>query len=443
MCFDGARLTMERLADHVDLLTGFPFKSESYTTDGSGTRLVRGDNVIQGQLRWDNAARWPVDEQNGIERYELEPGDVVLAMDRPWIEAGLKYARIGRDDVPALLVQRVARLRAHSDLHQGFLFYLIGSRSFTDHVLAVQTGTAVPHISGKQILEFQFRLPPHAEQEAIASVLGALDDKIEQNRRTAQALERLARAIFRAWFVDFEPVKAKAAGATAFPSMPQSVFDALPIRFVDSAIGLVPEGWEVKAVSEAFDVNPTRSLRKGECAPYLDMKNMPTNRHAPDSWLERPFGSGMRFMNGDTLVARITPCLENGKTAFVDFLDDGQIAWGSTEYIVLRPKPPLPPVFAYYLARTSEFRDFAIQNMTGTSGRQRVAQTAMDHFPIATPSESAAVSFGEIVQPLFNCIRAGMDESRKLAEMRDYLLPKLLSGAVRVNKPKRFADEVV
>ena len=93
-------------------------------------------------------------------------------------------------------------------------------------------------------------LPQLDEQRAIAGVLGALDDKIEQNRRTARALERLARAIFRAWFVDFEPVKAKAAGATAFPSMPQPIFDALPTRFVDSDIGPVPEGWEVKDAVE-------------------------------------------------------------------------------------------------------------------------------------------------------------------------------------------------
>ena len=113
-------------------------------------------------------------------------------------------------------------------------------------------------------------------------------------------------------------------------------------------------------------------------------------------------------------------------------LSDGEIAWGSTEYIVLRPKAPLPPVFAYCLARTDEFRDFAIQNMTGTSGRQRVTPTAMDHFQIAVPTETTAVGFGEVVQPLFRCIRAGMDESRKLAETRDNLLPKLLSGDIRV-----------
>ena len=96
-------------------------------------------------------------------------------------------------------------------------------------------------------------LPPTSIQRAIAGVLGALDDKIEQNRRTARALERLAQAIFRTWFVDYEPVKAKAGGATSFPSMPQAVFDALPTRFVDSEIGSAPEGWDVERYTEHRD----------------------------------------------------------------------------------------------------------------------------------------------------------------------------------------------
>ena len=106
------------------------------------------------------------------------------------------------------------------------------------------------HTSPGRIRQFETTPPPIDEQRAIAGVLGALDDKIEQNRRTSRALEQLAQAIFRAWFVDFEPVKAKAAGAIAFPSMPQPVFDALPTRFVDSAIGPVPEGWEMKAIGD-------------------------------------------------------------------------------------------------------------------------------------------------------------------------------------------------
>lgn len=263
-------------------------------------------------------------------------------------------------------------------------------------------------------------------------MIRTLDDKIEQNRRTGRALEGLARATFKAWFVDIEPVKAKTAGQTSFPGMPAAAFAALPDRLTDSPLGSVPEGWEVKSLTEVFEINPPRRLSKGVDAPYLDMKNMPTDGHAPDTWERRPHGSGMKFINGDTLVARITPCLENGKTAYVDFLNDDEVAWGSTEYIVLRPKPPLPEIFAYCLARTPEFRDFAIQNMTGTSGRQRVAASAMEHYHITVPTTEIARSFGDVVQPFFQFIRASKDESAKLAALRDYLLPRLLSGKVRV-----------
>ena len=146
-------------------------------------------------------------------------------------------------------------------------------------------------------------------------------------------------------------------------------------------------------------------------------------------------------MNGDTLVARITPCLENGKTAFVDFLETGQVGWGSTEYIVLRPKPPLPDEFAYCLARGTEFRDFAIQSMTGSSGRQRVPAEALSHFRMVTAPKPVAEQFGRTIKPLFARASAATTEGRTLAALRDTLLPKLISGALRVKVAKRFVAE--
>lgn len=406
---------------------GTKLKAGEYTPDGvpviSVGEIDYGRLVLRAETPKVNdsvTARMP--------EFLLQEGDIVFgrkgAVDRS--------ARVRRNQHGWFLGSDGIRLRLPSACDAAFVAYQFQLKSHREWMLQHAAGSTMPSLNEGIIRRVPVVLPSLAEQRAIAGALSSLDDKIEQNRQTARALERLARAIFRAWFVDFEPVKAKAAGANAFPSMPQPVFDALPTRFIDSVIGPVPEGWLPTAVSSAFQVNPARSLRRAAPAPFLDMKNMPTEGHAPDSWIVRPFGSGMRFMNGDTLVARITPCLENGKTAFVDFLDDDEIAWGSTEYIVLRPKAPLPAVFAYCLARTSEFRGFAIQNMTGTSGRQRVAPTAMDHFRIAMPSESAAVCFGEIAQPLFTCIRTGMNELRKLAAMRDYLLPKLLSGQVHV-----------
>ena len=148
----------------------------------------------------------------------------------------------------------------------------------------------------------------------------------------------------------------------------------------------------------------------------------------------------MRFANGDTLVARITPCLENGKTAYVDFLRDNEVGWGSTEYIVLKPQPPLPHQFAYCLARSGAFREFAIQNMSGTSGRQRVPVPAVRGFLVVAPPVGLAVQFGKVAALLFERASRAGRESRKMAALRDTLLPKLISGEIRVGDDEKAAE---
>jgi len=148
----------------------------------------------------------------------------------------------------------------------------------------------------------------------------------------------------------------------------------------------------------------------------------------------------MKFQNGDTLLARITPCLENGKTAYVDFLGQGQIGWGSTEYIVLRPLPPLPPEFGYYLARDEDFRTFAIQNMTGTSGRQRVPSSCFDQYLLAVPDEAVAERFGVVARSLMRKISANSEQNQTLASIRDALLPRLLSGQLRIRDAEKMVE---
>ena len=394
-----------------------------------GIPSIRTSNIKNGRIHFENANRVsPETYAEWTQRMEPQPGDLVLALEAPVGEVGL---------IPpgqrACLGQRTVLIRPTPELLDSrYLLYLLLTPEMRHEMGVRASGSTVAHLNMSDIRQLELpEVPPLDEQRAIASVLGSLDDKIELNRRMNRTLEQMAAAIFKAWFVDFEPVRAKASGAASFPGMPQPVFDALPATFADSELGPIPEGWAAKRLPDIIEVNPKRSLKKGEPAPHLDMKNMPTQGHAPEAWGERPFGSGMKFINGDTLVARITPCLENGKTAFVDFLEDGLVGWGSTEYIVLRPKPPLPEVYAYCLARTGDFRDFAIQNMTGTSGRQRVPATALDHYPLVRPDEMTAKAFGEIVEPLFTLIRSNMDESRSMAEARDSLLPKLLSGEVR------------
>lgn len=299
---------------------------------------------------------------------------------------------------PSFTNQQINSVICHDDVEPRYLYYCFTQLG---HALdaAGGGGSVYTNVSKSRFSDIEVEIPSLPEQRAIAGVLGALDDKIELNRRMNETLEALAQAEFG--------------------------------RLKD-------ENGRMKAVPlpEVIEVNPQRPLRKGEVAPYLDMANMPTRAARALEVYDREFGSGMRFMDGDTLVARITPCLENGKTCFVDFLGDGKVGWGSTEYIVLRPKPPLPPEYAYFLARTEDFRNFAISNMTGTSGRQRVPADSLNHFLVEVPPVKLAERFGQFARTVFAKMKANDEESRTLAALRDALLPKLLSGAVRVDTQK-------
>ena len=372
----------------------------------------------------------------------FQHGDTLMARITPCLENG-KIARfcaregsgVGHGSTEFIVV------RGRPDITDtDFAYYLAQWEEVRGYAVGQMTGT-----SGRQrvptdsLAHLTVPVPPLPEQLAIAHILGTLDDKIELNRRMNETLEAMARALFKSWFVEFEPVRAKAEGRD--PGIPKPLADLFPVRLVDSVLGEMPEGWEVAPLPQLIAVNPQRSLRKGEIAPYLDMANMPTRSHAPDEVVDRPFGSGMRFINGDTLVARITPCLENGKTAFVDFLREGQVGWGSTEYIVLRPKPPLPEEFAYCLARSDVFREFAIQSMTGSSGRQRVPAESLSHFQVVAAPRPIAELFGRLIKPPFARASAASKESRTLAALRDTLLPKLISGDLRVKDAERFVVE--
>ena len=245
--------------------------------------------------------------------------------------------------------------------------------------------------------------PPLKEQQDIAHVLGTLDDKIELNRRMSQTLEEMARAIFQDWFVDFGPTRAKMEGrwrrGESLPSLPADFYDLFPDRLVDSELGEVPEGWWVKGLGELVELNPREPMKRGTVVPYLDMAALATSGPSPDEAVLREFKSGTRFRNGDTLLARITPCLENGKTAFVQSLPGGTVGWGSTEFIVMRAIPPGPPEYTYLLARHAAFREHAIQSMTGTSGRQRVQVNALAPYMLPFPPVDVWANFRSLIGP--------------------------------------------
>ena len=337
-----------------------------------------------------------------------------------------------------------------------YLRYALGS--IISSAIGMNRGAANPLITQTDLGRLEIPVPEKLVQRGIATVLRRIDDKIDLNRRINQTLEAMAQAIFQSWFVDFDPVKAKIAAkaegrdplraamsvisgkaAAELDALPPEQYEQLaataalfPDEMEDSELGAIPKGWTVCPLPECVDINPSRVLKKGAIAPYLDMANVPTHAARVDNVVPRAFGSGSKFINGDTLLARITPCLENGKTAYVDFLADGEVGWGSTEFIVLRPKNGLPLPFAYFLCRHPEFRAFAISQMAGTSGRQRVPNDCFGAYKVVKPSPLVADAFGLQTTQFMKQIKSLDEASKTLAGLRDVLLPRLLSGELQV-----------
>ncbi len=316
-------------------------------------------------------------------------------------------------------------------MDNNFLLYALQSEPMQTQMKGRSSGTTVLGIKQSELRKVVLAIPPMERQQLAASVLKALDTRISLLEETNATLEAIAQTLFKSWFVDFDPVHAKAEGRVP-DGMDVATAALFPDTFEDSPLGPIPQGWRAASLSDCMELNPQRVLRKGSLASYLDMANAPTQGHRPAEITQRELGSGSKFTNGDTLLAKITPCLENGKTAFVDFLADNEVGWGSTEFIVMRPKAPLPPFWGYLLARMPNFRAFAIQAMTGTSGRQRVDLGSLKQFSVVVPDDGVAEAFEKIIEPLRARIAAASSHADSLSQLRDTLLPRLISGKLRL-----------
>ena len=312
-----------------------------------------------------------------------------------------------------------------------FVYYVLKNAGLEQ----MNTDSAVPGLNRNTAHAQKLSLPTEGSRLSIAAVLGALDDKIEQNRQTAQVLDRLVQAIFRSWFVDFEPAKAKAAGAAFFPSMPQQIFDALPTHFVGSDIGPVPEGWEVKAIEDVVTVkgggtpstkNPDYWDDGENCwATPRDMSRLlhpvllDTERHITDAGVNRissgllPVGTVLmssRAPVGYLAVAGVPTAINQG---FIAMICDG----------------PLPPTFVLNWAYSSME---AIKARASGTTFPEISKKNFRPISIVKPTSDVIAAYRKAVEPLFDLLTACVKENRFLAEMRDFILPRLLNGQVRV-----------
>lgn len=398
------------LGDFIEVRHGYAFKTKFADDQRSPYALFTRKNFTPGGGYRDDAPRYYHGEFR--ETFLLEAGDLMIVLtdlSRDGDLLGFPAIVPETDTFRYLHNQRVGKVVFHAPgLDPQFLYGLLRSSSYRRHVLNTASQTTVRDTAPSRLHAYTFRLPPLHEQARIARILAALDDKIESDRRLAVLLEATAASLFRARFVDFVGVD----------------------EFEDSDIGRVPAGWAVKPLSFAVEINPAVPIRKGDLTPFIEMSAVGAWTTRPHAIGRRPYGGGARFEPRDTLMAKITGCIEHGKGAFADFVDGP--ASGSTEFLVFRAKPPLTPEEVFLLSRTDRVRAHAIANMTGSSGRQRVPSSCFDTLLVAVPPEGAKHGSAEFFKAAFCESRGLWHEERTLRTVRDALLPKLVSGEIRV-----------
>jgi type I restriction enzyme S subunit len=345
-------------------------------------------------------------EPHEIERFSLKHGDIVMCEGGEpgrcalWmnIQSGIMYQKA------------LHRIRPRNKIDASFLFYCLMNKAKTGGLAPFFTGATIKHLPREQLAKVELNVPDADTQKRIGLVLSAYDALIETNRRRIALLEESARLLYREWFVNLR-----------FPGH----------ETTNGGINL-PKGWLRKPLAELIETNPKTPYEKDKIYPFVPMQSVSESSMVIGSREKRIISGGAKFQNFDTLLARITPCLENGKTGFVQFLDDQlPVASGSTEFIVMRSKT-VNPYWVYCLARDESFREHAIRSMAGADGRQRVNPKCFETYMTHQAPQQILKEFETLVAPVFEQVETLARQNVILMAARDELLPKLMSGAIRV-----------
>lgn len=309
-----------------------------------------------------------------------------------------------------------------------FLYYNLFYRRSKIKNLA--TGAAQQNLNGIQIKQLLFPIPPLPEQKAIAHILGTLDDKIELNRKMNETLEAMAQAIFKSWFVDFDPVRAKASGESVESicrrlHLTPEILDLFPNQLVDSELGEIPEGWEVASIKVAANViygapfSSSKFTSKKMGFPLIRIRDL--INQSPKIYTEEIHPKGYMVKGGDIVVGM------DGE--FKAYIWGGEKGWLNQRTCVFEPKDHFSSSFVFYSIKPCLARVEETETATTVI---HIGKNDIDAFRIVIPEANILKIFNLLVYPLFVKLVSKKQESRILASIRDALLPKLLSGEIRV-----------
>jgi type I restriction enzyme S subunit len=400
------------LADvSADVAYGY---TQSASDEKVGPRFLRITDIQNGVVNWDTVPYCLISELD-YRKYRLQSGDIVVA--RTGNSTGENYLYRQAED--AVYASYLIRFRINQrTADPAFVWYNMRTQRWQDFINSSKTGSAQAGANAKVLGLFSLTLPPLAEQRAIAGVLGALDDKIELNRRMNATLESMARALFQSWFVDFDPVRAKLDGRQP-TGMDKDIAELFPAHFDHAAEGVAPTGWSLKRWGDVATLEYGKSIR----------------HYRESSGEYRVFGTNGPIGFHDEALCNSEGIVIGRKGAYrgVHYSPCPFFVIDTAFY--LKPKVTLDLKWAYY-----ELMRFDINSMDSGSA---IPSTSRDDFygiPVIVPPPKIQAAFGEIVGGWYANAFANLHQSRTLASLRDTLLPKLLSGELSVAEASRNAD---
>lgn len=394
-----------------------------------GPKFLRITDIVGDALRWESVPYVEGDIRD-LERYRLMHEDLVIA--RTGATTGESYFIQSPPD--AVFASYLVRLKIKQNFSPRFIAYWLKSSQFRNYLAGVLGDkSAQPNASASTMTNSPITLPADKTyQQAIASVLGALDDKIELNRRMNETLEATARAIFKDWFVDFGPTRAKMEGRA--PYLAPDIWSLFPDRLDEEG---KPEGWDFGTLGDVAEqvgesVQP-EALDPG--TPYVGLEHMPRKSIALSEWegAGKVTSGKLTFRKGDFLFGKLRPYFHKVGIAPLDGIC-------STDIVVLNARERKAAAFVLACISQDEFVAFTDRTSDGTK-MPRTSWGRMERYRLCLPSESALEAFNACVEPLLDRIMSNIHESRTLAATRDLLLPKLMSGEVRVKDAAEYVGK--
>ncbi|WP_291380861.1 restriction endonuclease subunit S [Demequina sp.] len=386
----------------------------------SGAKFLRITDIVSGAIDWNAVPTVDADAKT-LRKYALEHGDVVLA--RTGASTGASaYVNHPPESVFA---SYLVRLKAKPEFDSRYLAYYLQSEPFLQYIRGVLGDkSAQPNASASTMTRAPFRAPRSLdEQRRIAHILGTLDDKIELNRRMSQTLEEMARALFKSWFVDFDPVRAKAEGRD--PGLPKHLADLFPDRLIDSDLGEIPEGWEPGTIAAIAALNPEswKASTLPEHVEYVDLASTKwgdIDETATYTREDAPSRARRVLRPGDTIVGTVRP----GNGAFAYITTDGLT--GSTGFAVLRSSRSDDRALCYLAATNKEAID-ALAHLADGGAYPAVRPEVVLNLPLAISPLDVRSVFDRLCSPWMDAAARNRNEGRVLATVRSQLLPMLLS----------------